>query len=286
MHPNTFYSTLFSQQKRDEVFVIMSFADEFSERWSRVFEPAISSDLGLKANRVDDRLSGESIMHDIMDGIAHSKLVLADITSTQMTDPAGQSWPQRNGNVMWELGIAQLMRLPDEVIIVKSDSDPSIFDLTQFRVFDFDPQQVFRAKKMIVEVMKDRLKSTGMAKSDYIARIAQSLTLEAWNYLLQAVKGPIAPLAIRTVGDALSKSSEYIAISRLMEVGAIRSLFQQVDPDNLEKLGGVGFEQLTRYEITGFGEELVKYSAQEQGLTRPDIQDRLLAYFKKLGFAT
>ena len=106
MHPHTFYSTLFGFEKRNEIFVIMSFAPEFNRRWERVIEPAISQELKLRANRVDYNDSGESVIHDIMDGISHSRLVLADITSSQMTDRRGQEWPQRNGNVMWELGIA------------------------------------------------------------------------------------------------------------------------------------------------------------------------------------
>src|SRR5262249_20798391 len=76
LHPHTFYSTLFEHQKRNEVFVIMSFAPEFDDRWVRVIEPCIREDLGLKANRVDYNCSGESIIHDILDGIAHARLVL------------------------------------------------------------------------------------------------------------------------------------------------------------------------------------------------------------------
>jgi hypothetical protein len=126
LHPHTFYSTLFSHEKRNEVFVIMSFAREFGDRWRRVIEPAIREDLQLTPNRVDYNLSGESIVHDILDGIAHARLILADITSSIMTDQYGELWPQRNGNVMWELGIAHLMRLPDEVLLVRSDNGWSI----------------------------------------------------------------------------------------------------------------------------------------------------------------
>src|SRR5689334_10021836 len=125
MHPHTFYSSLFEHEKRAEVFVIMSFAPEFDDRWLRVIQPFIRQDLRLTPNRVDYNVSGESIVHDILDGIAHAKLVLADITSSPMRDAQDQIWPQRNGNVMWELGIAHVMRLPDEVVVIRSDNDPS-----------------------------------------------------------------------------------------------------------------------------------------------------------------
>src|SRR5262249_37251083 len=151
--------TLFEHEKRDEVFVIMSFAPEFDDRWVRVIEPCIREDLGLKANRVDDNKSGESIVKDILDGIAHAKLVLADITSSPMRDHHGHVWPQRNGNVMWELGITHVMRVPDEVVVVRSDNDQSIFDLTQFRAFQYEPLDVLVARRYLAELARDRLRA-------------------------------------------------------------------------------------------------------------------------------
>ncbi len=56
---------------------------------------------------------------------------------------------------MWELGIAHVVRLPDEVIVVRSDSDPSIFDLTQFRAFQYDPDDEVEAKRILVSLSKD-----------------------------------------------------------------------------------------------------------------------------------
>src|SRR5438552_1364827 len=120
MHPHDYYSSLFEPTKRDEVFVIMSFAPEFEERWFRDIAPCLEKDLKLTANCVDYRISGESIVTEILDGIAHARLVLADITSSKMTDSYGIEWPQRNGSVMWELGVAHMMRMPDEVLMIRS----------------------------------------------------------------------------------------------------------------------------------------------------------------------
>ena len=153
MHPHTFYSTLFSPSKRDEVFVIMSFAEEFNERWENVITPAVR-ELGLAPERVDYNKSGESVVHDILDGIAHARLVLADITSTTMLDRRGTPWPERNGNVMWELGVAHVMRLPDEVLVIKSDDAETIFDLTQFRAFPYEPSVPAAARSRIVALAR------------------------------------------------------------------------------------------------------------------------------------
>ena len=47
MHPHTFYSPLFEHKRRNKVFVIMTFAPEFNDRWLRVIEPCIREELGL-----------------------------------------------------------------------------------------------------------------------------------------------------------------------------------------------------------------------------------------------
>lgn len=170
MHPNTFYSNLFNQEKRDEVFVIMSFADEFAPTWLNIIEPAIRDGVKLKPNRVDNNESGESIIHDILDGIAHAHLVLADITCSIMRDRSGVIWPQRNGNVMWELGIAHVMRLPDEVVTIRADEEASIFDLTQFRAFPYAPRDAAGSRALIETLCKDRLKQIDQVGSDYVRR--------------------------------------------------------------------------------------------------------------------
>ena len=63
----------------------MSFAGSLERRFKQVIEPAIESIVHrgrkLKANRVDLSQSGDSILTDIVDGIAHAELVLADVSS-------------------------------------------------------------------------------------------------------------------------------------------------------------------------------------------------------------
>jgi hypothetical protein len=108
MHPRAFLDSYWRNDLRDEVFVAMSFAERFRERWDRLFVPAIEDEpIGgrrLRAVRVDTRRSGDSILTEIADGIAHAQLVLADVSVVdRWTDSNGQSRHARNGNVMYEL---------------------------------------------------------------------------------------------------------------------------------------------------------------------------------------
>jgi hypothetical protein len=216
LHPHTFYSTLFDHAKRDEIFVIMSFAPEFDSRWQSVIEPTIREDLRLTPNRVDYNLSGDSVVHDILDGIAHARLIIADITSTPMRDVCGQVWPQRNANVMWEVGIAHVMRLPDEVLLIRSDGDPSIFDLTQFRIFSYDPTNVPAARDLLKRLLDNRLKSIDQSKAACVQRCADALDPYAAGFLLGKV-----PVDGREFSITTSMYNAF-PVSRLFDLGTLR----------------------------------------------------------------
>ncbi|MBA3442505.1 MAG: hypothetical protein H0T92_21830 [Pyrinomonadaceae bacterium] len=194
----------------------MSFAPEFDSRWVEIIEPLVSKQLKLKANRVDYNLSGESIVFDIMDGIAHARLVIADITSTQMSDVTGTVWPQRNGNVMWELGIAHTMRVPNDVLVIRSDNQPSIFDLTQFRAFTYDPTQVGEALHSLEFLAQDRLRATKQDQDAYVTRCAGSLDPASLNFLLSSMPFDGREFTIT------SSLINVIGSSRLFELGLIR----------------------------------------------------------------
>ena len=66
--------------------------------------------------RVNATILFGSIITDILDGIAHSKLVLADISVATTGKWAGQ----RNGNVMYEVGLAHAVRQSTEVLLIRS----------------------------------------------------------------------------------------------------------------------------------------------------------------------
>jgi hypothetical protein len=272
MHPHTFYSTLFSHERRDEIFVIMSFAPEFDDRWHRVIEPMIREDLGLKPKRVDYNNSGESIVHDILDGIAHARLVLADITSSPMKDGYGNEWPQRNGNVMWELGISHVMRLPDEVLVIRSDNDPSIFDLTQFRAFQYNPRDVVVARRFLQDLVTDRIKAVEQAATDHVRRCVRALDYSGWQVLSEALHhGGVEPPVIRTMGDVMGNMSRIPAIARLLEMGLLTTLYVTLTPE-LMQAHDLPAERLMRYNVTRLGRAVLGEAARKMGALKPDIQ--------------
>lgn len=273
MHPHAFYANYFEHEKRDEVFVVMSFAAEFNDRWTNVIEPCIREDLKLKANRVDFNVSGESVVRDILDGIAHARLVLIDITSSDMRDRRGDVWPQRNGNVMWELGVTHVMRMPDEVLVVKSDDDESIFDLTQFRAFKYDPTDVARSRKFICDLLQGRISSINTSMSEYVKSCASLLDAQCMLTLTSAVG------SVRRTGNGISHPTSTLgnsdtirAISRLLELGALKTEFSKVTATTLEAEASKKISNRITYKATEFGMSILAHFVAESGFSDPAVQ--------------
>ncbi len=107
MYPREFFDTYWRGDLRREVFVAISFADEFEEICEEAIKPAIEKDLDpenpYRANCLNTSTISGSIHREILDGIAHSTLIFAEVSTMSTTTSKGQ----RNGNVMFELGIAQ-----------------------------------------------------------------------------------------------------------------------------------------------------------------------------------
>ena len=80
MFPREYFDTYWRPDLRDEVFVAMSFASCFTATWEEILKPAIVA-VGLKPHRVDITKTSGSILTEIMDGIAHARVVLADIST-------------------------------------------------------------------------------------------------------------------------------------------------------------------------------------------------------------
>lgn len=162
MHPNAFLKAFWRLEVRPEVFVAMSFADDYAERYERVIAPAISSikvnGETLQPNRVDLSKSGDSILTEILDGIAHSQLVLADVSTCGKDAVSGA--PFRNGNVMFEVGVALACRQPEEVLLIRDDKDGFLFDVSTIphMRLNFTKQEEARARltRELIARLKER----------------------------------------------------------------------------------------------------------------------------------
>lgn len=170
MHPQAFLKTFWRTELRPQVFVAMSFASQYQSRYDSVIAPAISSlthgTERLKPYRVDLSKSGDSILTDIVDGIAHSQLVLADVSTIGKDSVTGI--PYRNGNVLYEVGIALACRHPSEVLLVRDDEDKFLFDVSSIPHMKIDFTNTVAAVNELKEALQARFRERQLA---YDARV-------------------------------------------------------------------------------------------------------------------
>lgn len=106
MYPSTFFGLFPAFPKDQRGFVAMSFHPRFDARWEEVIAPAIRSvcinDVPLEAHRVDMQSASDSILKEVLDGIAGCCIFIADITAIGEVDGKAV----RNSNVMYEVGLA------------------------------------------------------------------------------------------------------------------------------------------------------------------------------------
>ncbi len=284
MYPSEYYSLYPPFPRQDQIFVAMSFSGTFKSRWENVIEPAVGrvaiSDKKLNAHRVDTKTVSDSILTEILTGISRSRLVFADITSIGKVDGK----PVRNGNVLYEVGLAQAVRLPEEVLLFRSDNDPPLFDVSNIRVNSYDPDnEPEKASELIVETIISAFKEIDLKKHLTVQRLAETLDYPSWWALVIArMQNGISHPIQKTMSQVLGSFSQSRAISRLLEIGALKAQFNKITPAVMEKNGDNDApEMIMSYQCTELGTEICKYVSIELGILQPGMIQYLEEEFLK-----
>lgn len=143
MYPRHYFDLFRPHISEKMVFVGMPFGE--SNRWENVIRPAISG-AGLEPYRVDMDVPSDSVLEDIMRGILDAKFLLFDISM----DENGV----RNGNVMYEIGLAHAMRHPEEMLIIRSDNAPLLFDVANIRIHSYESDRPDEAREHLSRLLQ------------------------------------------------------------------------------------------------------------------------------------
>lgn len=206
---------------KPQVFVAMTFAPAYQARYDNVIAPAIKSvllnDSPLAPCRVDVSQSGDSILTDISDGIAHSQLVLADISTVGEDSVTGV--PYRNGNVMYEVGLALACRQPSEVLLVRDDHDRFLFDVSTVPHVTIDFTDAAAACRQLAEELVKRLREQRLVNDGRVRMTMASLSGEVVSLLRKMDHAPNKVWGQKVKGLANWYSQ---ATSRLLDKQLIR----------------------------------------------------------------
>jgi hypothetical protein len=283
MYPAHFFGLYPPFPQEDRVFVAMSFDPRFDQRWENVIAPAIgrisANDRPLEPFRVNARKVSDSILTEILNGIARSRFVVADITTIEKIGDRAI----RNANAMYEIGIAHAIRLPEEVILFRSDDDALLFDTSNIRVNRYSPDEhPADSQNAVAHAVIEATKEIDLRRHLAVQKAADSLNLSAQVMLAQAQsKDGLAYPEMQTAGQILGNTPRLTEIHRLLDIGAIKTKFESLTAETLAALGDSKNLNYLRYECTEFGRAVYLEMARRQGLFSPDVQGLLEARIKE-----
>jgi hypothetical protein len=133
----------YPQAPQKDIFVLMPFSPELRPIYTDHISH-VAKNLGLSIARADDFYNTHEIMQDVWQGIATSKLLIADCTD-------------RNPNVFYEIGIAHSIGKP--VILISQKLDDIPFDLQHRRiiVYQYTPPGMKEFQKELTATIKSTL---------------------------------------------------------------------------------------------------------------------------------
>lgn len=273
MYPLNLFSLFPPFPRENKVFVAMSFDRGFDKRWEEVIIPGVQeitvNGTPLEPYRVDIGKDSDSITSKILSGISNCRLFLADITTIGKIDDN----PIRNGNVMYEVGIAQAVRLPAEVILFRSDDDPLLFDMVTNRVNYYNPDNELEEAKQKV---KDAIISTGneinLQKHLSVRQAVDSLDYPDLLSLIFSSMSDLNHPLTRTMKDVLSNIDRKNSIKRLLELGILNTQYKQLTSEVFDELKDKPFEQILSYKITPFGKAVFEEVISRMSLSLTEIE--------------
>lgn len=262
----------------------MPFHDRYLARWEKVIRPAILN-VGLEPLRVDIGFVSDSILTQMLQGIARSRLVFADVSAYR-----GHRNPNVMPNVMYEVGIAHAVRHPNEVVVFRDDKTRLPFDLANVRVNLYKPDSDSDKAEMGVRLaLKDALKELDLSNSMAVEMAICRIDQPAFNLLIRALgTGQIHHPTPRNLVEIASASDYLRSLTVLLELGLLKTKY----PDFYELAQKIGSPELQQrgqlpvtYRITELGSTVIRKIALQSGfeqiLDDPNLVARFEEYFSE-----
>lgn len=155
----------------------------------------------------------------IVDGIAHSQMVLADVSTIGHDSKTGI--PYRNANVMYEVGIALACRQSSEVLLIRDDHDKFLFDVSTVPHMTLNFVDVAAARQKLHEELLSRLKERALVNDARITIAIDSLSGDEIE-LIKAWAGYAPGTVWGKKNDGTVNFTWMIAVPRLLEKKLIR----------------------------------------------------------------
>lgn len=215
MYPKHYFEEFWEAEQRNELFVCMPFDESLDARFNDTIKSAAIKAGFQDAVRVDEDKSGNIVLSKIWDGIANSRMVLADLSD----DPRSKE-NHVNGNVLYEAGVAHAMREPEAVIIIR-DQDPKSadFDVRGFTI-NCPPNNTL-TEKWLTDLLSSSLENYKWSLSKRVKYAAESID-DIGLYLMLETGGD--KQTSTHFNTAKMDAKMKLSVLRLLELGMLRFL--------------------------------------------------------------
>lgn len=188
MNTRIFLENFWASEQKNELFVCMPFHNKLKTKF--VVIDKIAKELGFdKAVKVDQKVESNSILFDILDGIANSKVLLFDLSEDpKFSEVRDVKFSKINENVLYELGVAITAREPNDILLIREKSSNSVlpFDITDTRINFYEGEINEEWLKAKLKLILDEQKWYLSRRIKTVIRSIDSSALKViWKFVLE-----------------------------------------------------------------------------------------------------
>lgn len=270
MYPKHFFERFWEGEQKNQLFVGMPFDKNLNKKFKIINDT--SKKIGFeKAFRVGLDTEANSINDVIFDGIAHSKMILFDLSDDERTGKV-------NPNVIYELGIANSVREPFDIVLIRKRTEEKLdlpFDIQGLNINLFDKELT---EEFIKKKIADALKNQEWHKSKRVRVISESIDDQGLKFMIALGKRPKGWNHFNTLSFG---PVEKLSVHRLMDLGILWfATGRERNP------------QEHAYHWTSLGYEVMKYlgihqmtfSEFKKSTEFPDALKSLEKYYADIGW--
>jgi len=242
MYAKFFFEKFWEGEQRNELFVCMPFDDSLDAKFHEVIDVG-AQEIGFdRAVRVKEDWKPDVITDKIFDGIANSKMLLFDLSD----DPKApcQHSRQANLNVLYELGISNALREPEDILLIRERSSSKLpFDISGMTINEYEKDLKV---KWLIERLSKAIEDQKWYKSKRVK--AAAVSIDEFSLEIMHVHGS-RPESKKHFHTKDWPSEKKMSVLRLMDLGILWFASQTYSRGAYEYA----------YRWTSFGCEVMKH---------------------------
>jgi len=170
MYGKFFFERFWEGEQRNILFVLMPFHNSLDSKFELIRK--VVKEAGFDdAERLKEQHISDQIMTQVLNGIANSKMLLFDLSNDPKNPCKCAQAP--NGNVIYELGLANATREPEDIILIREKADSEmLFDISGLGREDYQGELNEEWLKIVLE---KAIKNQKWHNSRRVKAVAQSL---------------------------------------------------------------------------------------------------------------